>query len=63
MFLFAVFVAVLLRPGAPVYAAAAAAAAACAFCSGPRLHGAETGAAPGHPLQQRPADMRRKAVN
>lgn len=33
-------------------AAAAAAAAACAFCSGPPLHGAETGAAPlAHPLQ------------
>lgn len=28
-----------------------AAAAACAFCSGPRLHGAETGAAAGCPLQ------------
>lgn len=44
---FAAFVAVLRGTGAPhSAAAAAAAAAACAFCSGPRLHGAETGAAP-----------------
>ncbi len=31
------------------------AAAACAFCSGPRLHGAETGAAAGWTLQHRAA--------